>query len=219
MRRLVAACVCVVVVACAPTEAEVGQTTTTSVVTTAATTTTSSTTTTIVAPTTSPSTTTVPESEVPAELLALIGAPMPEVDLTIDGPEDVERWFADFFRWEDWIKANAGLTELDLAFGMAGEYLAGMSEGVQRADEAGLVVLGGGLDFDSVEAEFGDAAIGVIYLRVTTTLSEPVFTVDPSTLELVNVRRPSGEWVASDVYLSQAPEGHWRLLEWSRVSQ
>ncbi|NND83883.1 MAG: hypothetical protein HKN46_01905, partial [Acidimicrobiia bacterium] len=109
MRRFVVACICVVVVACAD---GAGTTTSTAPAAEPASTTrpTVVTTTTSVPPTTS---TTVPEtttttvtSEVPAELLALIGAPMPEVDLTIEGPEDVERWISDFFLWENWVVAN-----------------------------------------------------------------------------------------------------------------
>lgn len=213
MRRLVAACVCVVVVACAPTGAEVGPTTTTSVVTTVTTTTTSSTTTTIVAPTTSPSTTTVPESEVPAELLALIGAPMPEVDLTIDGPEDVERWFADFFRWEDWLVANPEHANDEMAF--RGEYGASLQKGCERSVAAGVRVLSGGVEVEVLESRFGDVELGFVRAVVRFRRTGSSYVTDWAGEVILSESVAVDRAFTAEVLLERASDDTWGVGEWS----
>ncbi len=205
---------CVALVACAPTGAEDVPATTAPAVTTPATTTTmTSSTTAVPTTTTSPSTTTVPESEVPAELLALIGAPMPEVDLTIEGPEDVERWIEEFLRWEAWAAANPAKGLATLENVAAGHYLHTQEEGLPKMLDARVVSVGGGLLVRRAEASFDDAAVGILAVVFETTQASPIFTLDADTLEVVQTLEPEGNWVVSDAILIQGREGRWLLSE------
>ena len=212
MRRLVAV-LCVALVACA---GEVGTTTLPTVAPTAAPTVTTTTTTTTTVPgtttTTMPVTTTTKASEVPAELLALIGAPMPEVDLTIEGPEDVERWIAEFLRWENWLVANPEVEIGDV--GLVGEYGASLQEGRERATERGLRVLSGGLDIGLAEVRFGDAGLGYVRLVVDATRRRPSYLVEWDG-KLVSVSEPDGTPLIADVLLELDAGGRWGISQWS----
>ena len=212
MRRLVAV-LCVALVACA---GEVGTTTVPTVAPTAAPTVTTTTTTTTVPGTTTttmPVTTTTEASEVPAELLALIGAPMPEVDLTIEGPEDVERWLQEFLRWEEWSVANPIEGAESIGQFASGFYLQAQSEGLPRLIEAEVVSVGGGLEVRSTEPDFTDVEIGVISVVFETTQRDPIFTLAAGSLEVLHVQKPSGVWVVSDAVLVQSQDGRWLLSE------
>jgi len=82
--------------------------------------TTTTTTTTFPAPTTAPTTTTTlfnpaaidypanpaTVADIPAELTAFIDAPMPDPDLSITGPEDLDRWTRGWLAWLAWVHAN-----------------------------------------------------------------------------------------------------------------
>ena len=44
--------------------------------------------------------------DLPDALTAYIGAPMPDPDLRIEGPQDSERWVAEWLNWMAWLSAN-----------------------------------------------------------------------------------------------------------------
>jgi hypothetical protein len=158
--------------------------------------------------------TTTIESEVPSELLALIGAPMPEVDLTIDGPEDVERWISEFLRWEAWTSANPveGIERLD---GFAsGQYLEGMREGLERVGNAGVLGVGGRLEFQVTSVEEGDLEAGILSFTVQAQRATTRFTLAAESLGVLHRLDPTGEVVVSDVVVAIAPGGIWQLVEW-----
>jgi hypothetical protein len=97
-----------------------GNTTTTSTVPTTTATTEQATTTTVHTTTTSIPVTATTESpwsidypleaetvdDLPAVLTDRIGAPEPDPDLSVEGPEDVERWVDEWLGWFSWVNAN-----------------------------------------------------------------------------------------------------------------
>ena len=216
MRRFVATCVCMVLVACG------GQPATTTTAPDPVGTSSEpvvETTTSVPPETTTPTTTVAPtttiESEVPAELLALIGAPMPEVDLTIEGSEDVERWLQEFLKWEEWTAANPEQGFETLTEFAAGQYLEGRSQGLPRLLEAGVVSVGGGLLVRRADANLDDVTVGVLTIVFETTQAGPIYTLSADNLTVVHVDEPSGSWVTVDAVLLMDEEGRWIPVEFA----
>lgn len=209
MRRFVAV-LCVVLVACA------GESMTTSSPSSPAPVASGSVTTTAPPPTATSTVapTTTIESEVPSELLALIGAPMPEVDLTIDGPEDVERWISEFLRWEAWTYANPAEATPVLEDFSTGHYFSGRSDGLPNLVDAGVVGVGGDLELRIVEASLDDFGVGLLSVVVEARRSSDRFTLDALTHEVLRITEPTDAWVVSDLVLMLVPGGRWKLVEW-----
>ncbi|UCG40545.1 MAG: hypothetical protein JSV07_08870 [Acidimicrobiia bacterium] len=209
MRRFVAV-LCVVLVACA------GESMTTSSPSSPAPVASGSVTTTAPPPTATSTVapTATIESEVPSELLALIGAPMPEVDLTIDGPEDVERWISEFLRWEAWTSANPVEALLEIDDFATGAYLSGRKEGLGRLVDAGLLGVGGELELRGLEVEDADIDVGLVSFKVESRRIAPRYSLRSDRLSVSGRLEPTGEWLASDAVLSMDPSGRWLLVEW-----
>lgn len=191
--------------------------TTTSTATNSGTTTDSPTTFTT-APTTTPPTTSPSPSRidgVPPDLVTLLDAPMPVVDLTLTGPSDLERWFEEWLRWRTWLGANPTTAESVLSLGLSGSALEGHRVSFEQAitadpDMAGLaepweiVRIDGG--FAAWEPDQLDQALSVVVtVRRTdfytvsgdqllgTAVAADVMT--PLALILVPAVAPNGEIV------------------------
>lgn len=55
--------------------------------------------------------------DLPSVLSSKVDAPEPDPDLTIEGPEDIERWVNEWLGWFSWVNANPseGIDALDYA--------------------------------------------------------------------------------------------------------
>ena len=155
---------------------------------------------------------------VPGDLLALIGAPMPEVDLTIESEEDVERWLSEVFIWNAWLGANPTTSESVLGLVLEGSYLDSYVEGKQRILDAGLLTVGGQLEVKSVEINMENFDIGIISLVVESRRAVPLWTLRSGTLEVTHVLESDSPEtsVFSTVVVQAHTDGDWRLVTWQR---
>ncbi len=169
--------------------------------------------------TTTTTTTTVAQSDgVPPELLALIGAPMPEVDLTIESEEDVERWLGELFRWNEWLAANPTPDDEVLKQVFTGPYLDRTREGKSRVVAAGILAVGGALEVKSVQINMDNFAVGIISLTVESRRAAPRYTLDAASFGVVDILNadPPELSVISTVVIQAGPDDEWRLVAWQR---
>lgn len=190
-------------------------------VATSTTTSTSTTTTTTVAATTTTSTvattTTVLEVDgVPAELLALIGAPMPEVDLTIESEDDVERWLEEFGRWNHWIYANPTLMESTLLVGAFPEspYFSMTTTGIENLLKENLAVVGGSVEFSDLEVEVWDSDMGILQVRFEVRRSERMYFVNVSMGTVEDVLEPEARPTPVTAVIRRTDVNGWTVEAW-----
>lgn len=173
-------------------------------------------------PATAPATTTAPLTVegVPAEALALIGAPMPEVDLTMESPEDFERWFREYEKWDAWLGANP--TEdsdvLEYALVPDSPYYVSTRESQARVLEAGLVLVPEMVPFVEIQRLqtagdfFGE---GIMEATIWVMNSGSSWFIELETGLIVQELQasPSGEFVAIVLRLKQDSDGIWKLMD------
>ena len=123
--------------------------------TTVAQTTTSSTSTTTTAPTSTTVASNDPWSidypldaetvdDLPAVLADKIDAPEPDPDLTIEGPDDIDRWVNEWLDWFSWVSANPeeGVVALEHAVIPASTFYADTLAALEADRDAGTALLG-----------------------------------------------------------------------------
>lgn len=166
---------------------------TTTEVTTPATTTTS----TLAVATTTPSTTTpsqpatttsVPDispadyptnpetvDDIPDVLVDYIGAPMPDPDLTINGPEDLDLWMSGWLDWLAWTHANPaeGSDQLHVNIVPGTDQFTALQGALVERAEAGNHLLGGGFLPVSLSGTFDEFFEDKSALRVTIVAQSP----------------------------------------------
>lgn len=195
MRSLLLVVVLLVVVGCngsAGTETTVSSTAATSTSTTLAVTTTA---TASITTTTQPVTTTSvsdlsladypanPETleDIPETLVAYIGAAMPDPDLTITGPEDLDRWMSGWLDWLAWTHANPteGSEQLEVNMVPGTDQFAALQAALVERAEAGNHLLGGGFLLVSLSGTFDEFFEDKSALRITIVAqSPPSYLVD-----------------------------------------
>lgn len=200
MRRALLIAVALVAVSCTQssdpttTTAQPPQTTSTTPATT--TTTTSATTTTSVA-----TTTTVREGEIvypenpetvddlPDALTVHIDAPIPEPDLSIAGPEDLDRWMTGWLDWLAWANANPaqGAEQLDVNMVPSSQQYEDMEAALTDRAEAGQRLLGGGFLPTNLTGTFDDFFDDKTALRIVMIAAGPPSYLIDSTGDVVSV--------------------------------
>lgn len=219
VREIAVLAAAVLLGACTSTSASIPSSVTASTSTTTTSSTTTIPATTISTTTLTSTTTTVVEVDgVPAELLALIGAPMPDVDLTIKSEEDVERWLEEFFRFGYWLSANPTTDEQIVSVGYVRgtTYFDDVVRGKENLIAAGVVGLGGELEVISIKAHYADAPLGMFRIEIGSRRAESLFTWNVEEWKLVHVLDPdpTTEVVRSDLFVQQREDGTWGLLSW-----
>ena len=177
-------------------------------------------------PTTAPTTTstastadsTVPLVEgIPPEALALIGAPMPEVDLSFEDGFDGEVWFAAYVEWNRWAFANpeGGLETLAEWVVPDSEQYEALREQLER-NAAAQWRTARMTKIQLIELEVADefTADGLLLLNVLTGVSGEVWLIDDE--GVVVAYEDFGELTEgrSVMELRRSESGPWRLASW-----
>jgi len=201
-----------------------------------------STTTTTLSPTTSASTTTTPlattstlssfadladivfpddpqtVNDLPDALTARIGAPIPDPDLTLEGPEDVDRWLTEWLSWAASIQANPTDDADVLSDGLlAGteiieEWQAALAGRVAQGERfLGFAFIPTGIVLTTFDEDFREGKLFTLVVNASSPY--PGYTVDEGgsvvdilpaqefsvPLELTLRPNGGGEWVVSNL--------------------
>lgn len=119
--------------------------------------------------------------EIPEALVAYIGAPMPDPDLTISGPEDLDSWMSGWLDWLAWTHANPaeGSEQLEVNMVPGTDQFAELQAALVERAEAGNHLLGGGFLPVSLSGTFDEFFEDKSALRVTIVAqSPPSYLVD-----------------------------------------
>lgn len=152
--------------------------------------------------------------DLPAFLTAPIDAPMPDPDLTVSGPEDAERWIAEWVMWMAWVRANPQQSQDDIDAGwlpetpMAEDTISGLAQ--SAAD--GVRVLGWPFYPISVSGTF-DAAFEngqLLNLIVVADGRVPTYTIDSSGV-VIDVRESFETETTLRLVLRPNEEEEWRV--------
>ncbi len=175
-------------------------------------------------PTTAPATTTVPPltvEGVPAEALALISAPMPEVDLTMESPEDFERWFREYEKWNAWLGANPTEDSGILEYALVPDslYHVGTRESQARVLIAGIVFVPERLPFlevDKVEvaSDLFDEGFLEAVVWIRNDAGSWSISVEDGMISERYDPSEEGSFVARVLKLEKGSDGFWRLAGW-----
>jgi hypothetical protein len=147
-------------------------------------------------------------------LTAPIDAPAPDPDLTVDGPEDAERWIAEWVMWMAWIRANPQQSQDHVDVGwlpdapMAHDTLTGLAQ--SAAD--GVRVLGWPFYPISISGTFDEFFENgqLLNLIVIADGRVPTYTID-STGAVVEVREPFETQTTLRLILRPNEEEEWRV--------
>lgn len=225
--RTIVAAVVFLLVACTPSADSSSTTTQTPVTSFVATTTTTTPTTASTSPTNTTAAEGLPNLEgvtfpidpqtvddLPAFMTAPIDAPAPDPDLTVDGPEDAEKWIGEWVQWMAWVRANPEQSQESLDEGwlpetpMADDTLTGLNQSATN----GLRVLGWPFFPISVSGTFdeffeNDQLLSVI---VVADGRVPTYTIDSSGA-IVEVRAAFETQSTLRLILRPNGEGEWRV--------
>jgi hypothetical protein len=176
-------------------------------------------------PTTAPATTstaptadsTVPLVEgIPPEALALIGAPMPEVDLSFDDGFDGEVWFAAYVEWNRWAFANpeGGLETLAEWVVPDSEQYEALFEQLQASRDNGWrTVRTAEVFLHELEAADEFVTQGLIVLSVLTSVAGEVWILDEGWAVVASEDFGESSPVRSAVEV-RLEGGEWKLGRW-----
>lgn len=225
----VAAMIAVVVVGCTTGASDPTITTTTTVPTT---TTTDRTTTTTFTTTTATSATTTNTAEddpwtvvypleaetvddLPTILTDKIGAPEPDPDLSIEGPDDAERWVDEWLNWFSWVNANpeAGIEALEHAVIPASTFYETTLAALESDIESGQRLLGFAFVPNGVSGTFDEFFERGELLRLVVVASDtvPGYVVDEEGA-VITVNEPLGGEATMRLILRYLEEeGEWIL--------
>lgn len=154
--------------------------------------------------------------DLPSEIVRLIDAPVPDPDLTLTGPDDIERWLVQWLHWAAWVQANPepGMDSLELGLlsdtEMIIQWRAALEGRVQRGERfLGYPFIPTEILLTTFDEDFTEGK--VFTLVVTATNPHPGYTIDSRgtvidvlaaqdfTVPLELTLRPDGggEWVVS----------------------
>lgn len=159
------------------TTAQPVQTTQTTSTTTAPSTTTSAT---VTSTTIDPGSIEYPENpetvaDIPEALTAYLGAPMPDPDLRISGPDDLERWMDDWLDWLAWANANPADGAEQLAVNMvpASQQYEDIKAALLERADAQQHLLGGGFLPSNLSGAFDELFEDKTALRIVMVAGGP----------------------------------------------
>ena len=106
--------------------------------------------------------------DLPEALTFHIDGPMPDPDLRISGPEDLDRWMTGWLDWYDWVYANPaqGVEQLDVNVVSFGQMFADLRAALADSAESGERVLGGGFVPSKLSGTFDEYFDGKYALRL-----------------------------------------------------
>ena len=156
--------------------------------------------------------------DLPEALTARIGAPIPDPDLTLEEPQDVDRWLAEWLGWAASVQANPTDDPEALSAGLlAGteiieEWHVALAGRIERGERfLGFAFIPTGIVLTTFDDDFRDGKL--FTLVVDSSSPYPGYTVDESgavvgvlpaqefsvPLELTLRPNGGGEWVVSNL--------------------
>lgn len=113
--------------------------------------------------------------DLPDALTVYIGAPMPDPDLRISGPDDLERWMKGWQDWLAWVYANPSQGAEQLAVNMVpgSEQYEGIRAALIDRAEAEQRLLGGGFLPTSLSGTFDEFFDDKTALRIVMIAGGP----------------------------------------------
>jgi len=113
--------------------------------------------------------------DLPEALTTHIGAPMPDPDLSISGPDDLDRWMAGWLDWLAWTNANPaqGAEQLDVNMVPASQQYEDIRAALTDRAEAGQRLLGGGFAPTSLSGTFDEFFEDKTALRIVMVAGGP----------------------------------------------
>lgn len=119
--------------------------------------------------------------DIPDALTAYIGAPMPDPDLGIAGPDDLDSWMTGWLDWLAWVHANPAEAADQLGTNMipGSEQFSELRAALAERAEAGQRLLGGGFIPVSTSGTFDELFEDKTALRIVmVTQGPPSYLVD-----------------------------------------
>ena len=113
--------------------------------------------------------------DLPDALTVFIGEPMPDPDLAIAGPEDLDRWMAGWLDWLAWINANPteGASKLEVNMIAGSDQFEEMTSALEERAKSGRRLLGGGFLPRSLTGTFDQLFEDKTALRVVMIAAGP----------------------------------------------
>ena len=127
--------------------------------------------------------------DLPTALTAYIGAPTPEPDLSIAGPNDLDRWMAGWLNWLAWVNANPsqGAQQLGVNMIPGSQQFDDIRTALLERAEAQQHLLGGGFLPTSLTGTFDEFFEDKIALRVVMIAGSPPSYLASTSGEIVSV--------------------------------
>lgn len=113
--------------------------------------------------------------DLPDALTAYIGAPMPDPDLSIDGPDDLDQWMAGWLDWLAWVNANPaeGAEELNINMVPGSEQFEDIRTALLDRAAASQHLLGGGFIPTRLSGTFDEFFDDKTALRIVMVAGGP----------------------------------------------
>ena len=151
-------------------------------------------------------------ADLPAVLTALIGAPVPDPDLTLNAPGDVERWLTEWLAWAATIAANPTTDPAILGLGvLAGTELSDQwRTAANRRAAAGQRLLGypfipTRVVLATFDQNYRDRKLLTV---VIDTTNHPVYLIDQDNL-VVDIQPAPGHPAMIELTLRPNGENEW----------
>ena len=127
--------------------------------------------------------------DLPDALTGYIDAPMPDPDLRISGPDDLDRWMAGWQDWLGWVYANPaqGAEQLDVNMVPGSEQYEGIRAALIDRAEAEQRLLGGGFLPTSLSGTFDEFFEDKTALRIVMIAGGPPSYLVDDTGQVVSV--------------------------------
>lgn len=153
--------------------------------------------------------------DIPDVLVAYIGAPMPDPDLTINGPEDLDPWMSGWLDWLAWTHANPaeGSEQLEVNMVPGTDQFAALQAALVERAEDGNHLLGGGFIPVSLSGTFDEFFEDKSALRVTIVAQSPPSYLVDGDGNLVSVSEALDGQVTVSALLRYDPEREEWLME------
>lgn len=158
--------------------------------------------------------------ELPSFMAAYLNAPMPRPDLTIHGPEDAERWVAEWLDWMAWLGANPdeGKDVVEVGWLLTGPQGQATRTGLQQQAESGTRSLGVPFYPISITGTFDELFDNrqILNLFIEVEDRVPAYTIDANG-RIIDVRQLSDEQPTLRLVLRPNEEDQW-LVEQIEVA-
>lgn len=153
--------------------------------------------------------------DIPAVLTDQIGAPEPDPELTVEGPDDLDRWVDEWLGWFSWINANPaeGMDALEHAV-IPGSALYENTLAALKTDrDEGRRLLGFAFKPVEVSGTFDEFFERQELLRLVVVASDdiPSYVVDNSGIVLTVNQPLGGETTIRLLLRYRQEEGEWVL--------